>query len=337
MKSIEILILEHDPIDVGLLQYELKKSKLDYNFKIVENEADYKNSLQHFIPDIILSDYSLPNFDGLKAFHIAKKMAPDVPFIIVSGVIGEENAVELIKIGVTDYVLKDKMYQVTPKILRAMREANESKGKKQSDSLLSASEKKYRELFHLSPIPMWLYDPETYRFLNVNDAAIRHYGYSLSEFLNLTVEDLRPEEEVTKQKNELNATSPDPYSNIIRHKKKNGTLIHVSIQSNTIDFQGKEAILVLATDTTDRINYTKAIEEQNTKLKEIAWLQSHIVRAPLARIMGLVNCLNDPVDSISNTSEMLNYIYTSALELDDVIREIVNKTEEVTVHHSNGF
>ena len=95
----KVLIVEHDPYDIELLQYELKKGGINYVSEIVQNEKDYGNALKTFIPDIILSDYSLPSFDGTTAFKMTEQIAPDTPFIFVSGTIGEENSIELIKNG----------------------------------------------------------------------------------------------------------------------------------------------------------------------------------------------------------------------------------------------
>src|ERR1700754_2462769 len=128
-KTTKVLILEHDPNDIELLQYELRKSKMDMVSTVVENGETFQKALEESCPDIILSDYSLPAFDGGRAFQGVQQFCPHVPFIIVSGTIGEENAVELIKNGVTDYVLKDKLFTVVPKIRRALKEARESREK----------------------------------------------------------------------------------------------------------------------------------------------------------------------------------------------------------------
>lgn len=128
-QSIKVLILEHDENDLELLLYELKKGALDFIPKIVETKEQFHNALVDFFPDIILSDYSLPGFDGVTAFHMKQQVCPEVPFIIVSGTIGEENAVELIRNGVTDYSLKDKLFTVIPKIKRAIKETNERREK----------------------------------------------------------------------------------------------------------------------------------------------------------------------------------------------------------------
>src|SRR5690606_2682749 len=103
-KPIRILILEHDADDIELIEYELKKGGLYYTSEIVQTEETFEKALDEFNPDIILSDYSLPSFDGTHAFNIKQKNLPHVPFIFVSGAIGEEISIELIKNGVTDYV-----------------------------------------------------------------------------------------------------------------------------------------------------------------------------------------------------------------------------------------
>src|ERR1044072_1320095 len=128
-QSIKLLILEHDESDLELLLYQLKKGALDFIPTIVETKDEFRAALTESKFDIILSDYSLPGFDGVSAFNIKQEVCPDVPFIIVSGTIGEENAVELIKNGVTDYAIKDKLFTVIPKIKRAIKEANERREK----------------------------------------------------------------------------------------------------------------------------------------------------------------------------------------------------------------
>src|SRR5581483_2753288 len=104
---VKLLILEHDAIDVEMLEYELKKNQFEYLAEIAQTKKEYETALFRFRPDLILADYNLPTFDAPTAFRIKQKALPDVPFIIVSGAIGEENAVQLIKNGVTDYVPKD--------------------------------------------------------------------------------------------------------------------------------------------------------------------------------------------------------------------------------------
>src|ERR1035438_5949927 len=127
--ELKILILEDNQNDVDLLHRELNKSGLNFTSRIVQTREEYENALENFGPDIILADYSLPAFDAVTAFRIKQKKSPHIPFIIVSGIIGEENAVELIKMGVTDYATKDKLFTLFPKINRALKEAEERQKK----------------------------------------------------------------------------------------------------------------------------------------------------------------------------------------------------------------
>ncbi|HXH98970.1 MAG TPA: response regulator [Sphingobacteriaceae bacterium] len=148
-RNLKILILEDNESDADLLQRELRKSGLNFTSEIVQARDTFEIALDTFKPDIILSDYSLPSFDGVSAFRIKQSIYPDIPFIIVSGIIGEESAVELIKNGVTDYVLKDKLFALTPKIHRALKETEEKMIKRISDEELKIQNKKLREIAFL--------------------------------------------------------------------------------------------------------------------------------------------------------------------------------------------
>jgi PAS domain S-box-containing protein len=132
----KILILEDDKSDADLLCRELKKSGLVFKAEVVQTRVTFEKALQQFRPDIIISDYSLPSFDAVTAFRIKQNTHPIIPFIIVSGTIGEENAVELIKEGVTDYASKGKLFTLSVKIERALKEAEEKKEKVITDEKL---------------------------------------------------------------------------------------------------------------------------------------------------------------------------------------------------------
>ncbi len=118
--KLKILIVEDNATDVDLLLRQLRKAGIDPIPHVVEARSAYEEALESFSPDIILSDYSLPAFDAVAAFELRQKSYPDIPFIIVSGVIGDENAVDLIKSGVTDYALKDRLFTLPQKIVRAL-------------------------------------------------------------------------------------------------------------------------------------------------------------------------------------------------------------------------
>jgi PAS domain S-box-containing protein len=119
----KILILEDNQSDADLLLRELKKSGLRFTSEIVQTRLAFEHALKNFNPDIILSDYALPSFDAITAFRIKQSKYPHIPFIIVSGIIGEENVVELIKSGVTDYASKNTLVTLSAKISRALNDS----------------------------------------------------------------------------------------------------------------------------------------------------------------------------------------------------------------------
>ena len=134
-KKLRILILEDVPADAELTEYELRKAGVEFISKRVDTREAFQKALIDFSPDLILSDYSLPSFDGLAAFTIAQEERPDVPFILVTGVMGEEFAIEALRKGVTDYVLKSNLTRLVPVVHRALQEAAERSNLKQIENL----------------------------------------------------------------------------------------------------------------------------------------------------------------------------------------------------------
>lgn len=142
----KILIVEDNESDADLVIRELRKNELHFTTRLVETRQGFEESLENFEPNIIISDYSLPAFNGLTAFHIKQLKCPNTPFIMISGTLGEETAVEMIKNGVTDYVLKDKLLTLTPKIARALKEAKEHEEKRLLDEELRIHCERLREI-----------------------------------------------------------------------------------------------------------------------------------------------------------------------------------------------
>jgi len=127
--AVNILIVEHSQSDVDLILHELNKSDLSYIPLLAHTENEYIKALTYFDPHIVLSDYTFPSFDGERAFALKQQIAPEIPFIFVSGTIGEEKAVQLIRNGVSDYALKDTLYTLPDKIIRALQETTDKKEK----------------------------------------------------------------------------------------------------------------------------------------------------------------------------------------------------------------
>lgn len=206
--------------------------------------------------------------------------------------------------------------------------------RKLSELRLTESEKRYSELFHLSPQPMWVFDADTAMFLDVNEAAIKHYGYTQDEFLSMSIKNIRPEEEIEVVDQLILSRTTEKqvhHEQIFRHRTKSGQVIYVDVQSTAITYKGKQARVVLANDVTERLNYIKAIEDQNERLKEISWIQSHLVRAPLAKITALIPLINEVAENSSERDKMLQYLQQSATQLDEIIGSINTKSAIVEV------
>jgi PAS domain S-box-containing protein len=146
MKSpLRVLHLEDNPNDAELIQAALQSEGIVSHVVRVETRADFLASLEQGGFDIILADYTLPSFDGLSALSIAMEKCPDVPFIFVSGTLGEEVAIEALKIGATDYLLKERLSSIGPSVHRALREARERDERRRAEALL-AGEKRLLEM-----------------------------------------------------------------------------------------------------------------------------------------------------------------------------------------------
>ncbi|PLZ95690.1 hybrid sensor histidine kinase/response regulator [Fischerella thermalis CCMEE 5268] len=139
-----ILLLEDSWADAELIGTTLKKSINDCDFVRVETRTDFIKALKTETLDLILADYALPSFDGFSALELARAICPEVPFIIISGILGEERAIETLKSGATDYVLKQRLERLVPAVKRALREAEERKLLRQAETELRKSEELFR-------------------------------------------------------------------------------------------------------------------------------------------------------------------------------------------------
>lgn len=186
---IRILILEDVPLDLELMETELKRDGIDFVSRCVEEKEEYINLITEFQPEIILADHSLPHFDGISAMYIAQDISPETPFIFVSGQMGEEFAVEMLKKGATDYVLKHNLSKLGHSVKRALKEAEEYRNKKEAEERLAKNENKYRALFELSPDYVVVLDPKG-RVLDINHRVVESTGFSREELVGTDVNEL---------------------------------------------------------------------------------------------------------------------------------------------------
>jgi PAS domain S-box-containing protein len=375
-KRLQILHLEDEPDFAELVCTLLDEDQLVADVKRVGDRLAFTQALDAGGFDLIISDYHLPSFTGLEALGMARKKCPHTPFILVSGTIGEQAAIESLRAGATDYVLKQTPDRLPSAVRRAVQESDERArlrtvetelirrekyfrtltedsldvvtimdhsgryiyvspsvervmgykpaemlgqksfdwihpddapqvqkslqsvlqspgasarieyrhrhkdggwchyeahcqnrfddpdigglvthcrdvtGRWQAEEGLRESEKQYRLLFHGNPNPMWVFDLESLKFLEVNEAAIRQYGYSREDFLELTFTDVRAPEKNDQHKKVTTETSEQGV--IWRHRRKDGSFLDVEVIWSPMAFQNRFAALAMATNVTER-------------------------------------------------------------------------------------
>src|ERR1700688_1897149 len=176
---LRILSIEDDPKDTELIQDLLETEGIVCEVRRVDTEASLRDLLKQGGVDLILADYSLPSFDGISALKLSTKACADVPFIFVSGTLGEEVAIEALKIGATDYILKTRLSRLVPSVLRALREATQRGERKRAEEALRQSEAYLAEAQRLSKTGSFGWRPSTGELL-WSEETFRIFQYDRS-------------------------------------------------------------------------------------------------------------------------------------------------------------
>ncbi len=258
---LNILIAEDSEDDALLIMGALRQAGFEPHWHRVETEPDFLAGLQQQ-PDIILSDFCMPQFSGLRAADLNRNSGRDIPFILISGTVGEEMAVEAMKRGVTDYFLKDRIARLGAAVEQALALKQIRERQKQAE----ASLKLFRALVDRSSDGIEVIDPESGRLLDVNQTTCDRLGYTRSELLQMCVTDL---EAVALEANSWQQMVTDIRRTgfkIVegRHRRKDGSSypIEVNVRSVTLD---REYLIASVRDITER----KRREEAAARLAAI--------------------------------------------------------------------
>ena len=258
---LKILVVEDSEDDVLIVMDTLRRAGFEPSWEQVETEPAFRAGLQQQ-PDIILSDFSMPQFSGLQAADLNRACGRDIPFILISGTVGEEMAVEAMKRGVTDYFLKDRLARLGVAVAQAL----EGKKIREQQTLAEASLKLFRALVDRSSDGIEVIDPETGRLLDVNQTTCDRLGYTRAELLELRVVDIEAE---AVEANTWRQMADDIRRNVFkivegRHRRKDGTTfpIEVNVRCVTMD---REYLIASVRDITER----KRGEEEAARLAAI--------------------------------------------------------------------
>lgn len=301
-QSLRILLLEDNPTDAELIQFELRMAGIDFISTVVTTENDFVRELNEYCPDLILSDYDLPRYNGALALAEAGRRCPDTPFILITGAVSEERAIEILTQGAKDYVLKSRLEKrLVPAVRRALAEAEEHRARKQAEEelreahktleervqlrtaelaaevaarkkmevALRESEATFRSSFEASAAGMVIADLAGH-FTLVNPAYCNMLGYSKDELLRMSFQDVTHTEDVApEEKNGRRLLSGKiPYYHMEkRYICKNGSIEWVILSASLIrDVQGKPMHFVAHTQN---ITERKQTERQQRLEAEI--------------------------------------------------------------------
>jgi two-component system response regulator len=336
--ALKILILEDSREDLELVERELKKGGLNFSSVVVKRKEEFIRALSDFRPDVVLSDHSLPQFNSIEAMELWKEYQQEynvsVPFILITGSVSEEFAVQSIKAGADDYVLKDRLKRLPSSIRSALERVKSEKEKRDYMREVIANETLMREAEQLAHFGSWQVDLQTGRH-QWSDEACRIFGYSPGEIdpnYEKFFKHVHPEDKLALKRAIDETISHLPSQEceyrIIDKDQQTKTLQSKIVVKRNLAGQAYQ-LLGFTLDITKQKEQTKSLETQNLKLMEIAWVQSHEVRAPVARIMGLTQLLKNYPEQKLDLPEALSQLLSSANELDEIIRKIVRKTEEI--------
>jgi PAS domain S-box-containing protein len=371
MSPLRILLLEDDPADAELIRATLEADQILCDVTIVKTRVEFLAELEGQEIDLVLADYKLPSFDGLSALKLSLSVRPEVPFIFVSGTFGEESAIEALKIGATDYVLKSRLSKLVPAVLRALREKEERQ--KADDALRQLREQ--ARLLDLTHDAIFVWDMNrVIRYWNRGAEAL--YGWTAEQVVG------RPGAEFLKTifpmpferiKEEL--VSADRWEGELVRTKSDGTQVSVAGRwSLQRDAHGMPvATLETNNDITDRKRADeerkrlRQVEDDLARISRVSMLAeltaslSHELKQPIAAaVMNIATCRRwlerDPPDSKAlrqAVSKIVNDLNRAcdivdrnhalyrrgtsqreSIDLNEVIQEIVALTRDAAFRHS---
>ena len=256
--TIRILLTEDVAADAELGVRELKRAGLRFAHRVVQSEESFAEALREFSPDVILSDFSMPGFDGMAALAMAREMAPDIPFVFVSGTIGEEYAIRALKSGATDYVLKTNLVRLPAAVERALADARERRERRRAEAELEIARERLTSIFTSLPDMLWSVDAVSDQIIYVSPAAKDIFGHSSDEFLvdqELWLNVVHPEDRPRMQQAWTAVRNGEAFDIEYRAVRPDGSVRWVNDRGREIrGADGKvERIDGIARDVTDQV------------------------------------------------------------------------------------
>lgn len=331
--TLRVLHLEDSRRDAELIRSTLEAEGLDCQVVHVKNQKEFETAITPDRFDVILSDYTLPHYNGFSALDFARRKAPAVPFILLSGTLGEELAVESLKTGATDYVLKQRLARLVPAIRRAVIEAEERAKRQQAEEQVreqAALLDKARDAIHVRDLED--------RIGYWNQGAQRLYGWTAAEAIGKNANELLS--------NEISSQLSEARERVIERGEWLGELRLITKDAKTVvvesrwtlvrDSEGKpKAKLVIDTDITEK----KALEAQFLRAQRMESIGAlaggiaHDLNNVLAPILMVVDLLQDEL-ATTKSRNMLEMVKASAQRGSEMVKQILSFARGVGGEHT---
>lgn len=339
---LKVLILEDSHYDLELIQELLLGAGYVLETTHVDHEAAFTESLKENAYDIILSDFSLPGFNAFGALHIRNECCPDTPFICISGSIGEETAIELLKLGAVDYVLKDRPERLPFAVKRALDEAKEIIAYKKAAKELKESKLRFEQV--AEDAQEWIWEVDPYGLYTYASPVVQSLlGYSASEivgkkyFWDFFIPEVKDElknaalDVFTRRESFRNFQNPNLH--------KDGHVLILTTSGGPIfdgdgRFVGYRGVDVDNTERTrilEELVLAKEKAEESDQLKT-AFINniSHEIRTPLNSILGFGQFLSEKELSMEQRKEYFDIIERSSLRLINTVSDYIDMARIVS-------
>src|SRR5574341_2591404 len=271
--ALAVLMVEDSESDGQLILRALKKAGYDLVVERVETAEQMRAAWEKRAWDIVISDYSLPRFDGRAALTFLRETGQDIPFIVVSGTIGEETAVAMMKAGAHDYLLKGNLARLTPAVERELAQAETRRERKRAEQTLRQSEARFRGVLQAAPDAILLVNNERHSILFANAQAERLFGYRQDELLGQSIEILVPER--FRERHEQFRTTRDigliarpmGTDRELAGRRKDGSEFLADIMLGPLKSDDEIVVLTIVRDITERKQAEEALAAKNEEIK----------------------------------------------------------------------
>jgi PAS domain S-box-containing protein len=273
MTRLRTLLLEDSATDAELAVFEMERAGLDVAAERVSTREAFVGALEAFNPEIVLADYSLPSFDGSEALRWMTQHYPRIPVIIVSGALGDERAIELIKAGASDYVLKTNLVRLGPVVMRALEDVRQKQAREKAERALAGTELRYRRLFEAARDGIMIVDADSGAILDVNPFLVQLLDYPADEFLGKKAWETKPffdvEDDIKKAFATLNKIDYLRCNDICL-KARGGARVEIECTGNVCVVDAQRVIQWSLRDVTEsRIAAEKAEAERKALLASL--------------------------------------------------------------------